>query len=419
MKLYSILGYITGIGGWQVYINNKIKYLKSAGWEACALGIDPIAPENSVELEEIKNSAHGLFFELAFYPGDLNSRQRARFVERVAAMIGEGRHDEIVFEATTEELLLWAEFLASEFGAKSICVNVKNRFPKYNKDALEFFRFKKERGEFLMMIKNGFNELFDGYCNYEVSDDYVVSPLTYNMYRDDGKDYRKLFRTDEFDFVIGTAGWLNKQYYPTLAKEVKLFAEEHADKKILFIVIGSSVDGSVEKVIARSTEGRNNLMVCFTGVISPLPSNLIRLFDACIASYGCAIIADKLNVKTIMMDDDCDIPLGIMGYTLRKWPYTLNRTNTDKPISEMLNDVLTEEICTDLEYSTSNYGIDAEHEIQKQLDMLKASASEKKYYNILLIKEINSRKKKIVFLSKIIGIRNVENIMRKRRSCHG
>lgn len=414
MKKYVILGQLFGIGGWQMYINNKLIYCEQEGWDIYALSTGITSSKNFDYLPLLAKYRFNNFIEFAFTPSSLTSKQRLSVINRVKKMINFHCEDQIIFESTTEKLLLWTELLANTMNAKSICVNVKNRFHTYNSDFTNFFLFKKERGEFLMMINNGFHDLFSGFKDYPISENQVVSPLTYNVFYDDLKDYSEYLRVKKYDFIIGTIGWLDKPYYHELGHQIKIFANRYTDKKTLFIIIGSSMKGNIENEYRELFVNIENVDVEFMGSMHPIPSNLVRIFDVCIASYGCAVIADKLNVKTIMMHDDDDIPLGIMGYTLKKWPYVLNRTNTEKQIFEVLTDILIKKVCLNATHLSSNYGVDSINEAKKHFEFLDKSSQNKEYYNVLNIHEPSKRKRQIVFLSKIIGMKNITKIMRRK-----
>ena len=74
------------------------------------------------------------------------------------------------------------------------------------------------------------------------------------------------------------------------------------------------------------------------GSIAPVPSNLVKLFDVSVSSYGCAMITDKLGVTTISMHDPENIPLGIVSYTITDSPFN-QRVNYDKTICDLLTDI--------------------------------------------------------------------------------
>jgi len=190
------------------------------------------------------------------------------------------------------------------------------------------------------------------------------------------------------------------------------FAGKYPEKKVLFVIVGSSSTGMMEKQFLSSLTNIPNIDLKLMGAISPLPSNLIRLFDVCVASYGCAIISDKLRIPTIMMLDDDHIPLGIMGYTLRNWPYTLNRVNWDKPISGLMSDVLSGHICDQMEYQSTDYGVDYSTEEERHVVLLEASAKEKSYYDVTKIKDPRVKRRIIAFASRIMGMKNIERLRR-------
>ncbi len=417
MKKYVILGCTIGIGGWQTYINNKIAGVVKYNWTPFAIGLN--APKKTdfflPKLECFKNHH---FYELNFYPSQINKKRISNIVLKVSNIISYKPGDEVVFEATTEELLLWAELFSKHFQGKAICVNVKNEFPKHSKLFLDYLMVKKNRGELLFVNNDALASLFDNYHSFDVSDKYVVSPLTFNEMFHDNKDYKNELKLNKYDYVIGAIGWMDKDYYPSLCRQLCLFAKKYNNKKIVVVLIGASSKGNIEKLFSKEFNNYINLSLLLLGSISPIPSNLIRCFDVCIASFGSAVLSDKAGVKTIMMYDHNDIPLGIMGYTLTQWPYHINRTNHEKTISEMIEMVLVNRICEKLDYHKTDYGVSETGEIQKHIDYLGKTSREKEFYDVLDINEAKGKFKLGAFIGNVFGFTFLERMVAFKNLLH-
>ena len=415
MKKYVIIGYVFGIGGWQTYMNNKLLLMQENGWEPYALS-NGILFDDKNYLPGLEKYQPNRFFEFSMfpYPSDLPTRRLEELRARVSRIIDYHEGDEIIFETTKLEMFLWAEYLAQAFGGRSICVEVSNRFARYGRPMLDFFYFKEQRTELLMMLKTGLHELFEGYREYPRVIDDNVGALTESEYADDGKDYRSLLNVDQSDYVIGTVGWLDKGYYSVLMDEVVRFAQANKDKKVQFIVVGKSSTGAVEQQYRAKAAQADNLRLDILGPIAPVPSNLVSLFDVSVASYGCATITDKIGVKTIAMHDPDPIPLGILSYTITKGPFN-TRVNEDKTICDMLTDILVNRICDRMVYTPyKSRGV----EDQKKLHLKKLNDMPEKieYYDISGLHNPGADLKYRVWLLiyRFLGSRATDEILRKR-----
>ncbi|MBQ8780987.1 MAG: hypothetical protein IJZ72_04885 [Oscillospiraceae bacterium] len=400
-----MLGYIYGVGGWQTYISNKLKLMKENGWDVYAISNDLVKMKGDMLpfLETYKNNRIDAFSFT--YVSELKKALVDETCSRVKEMINFNDGDEVIVEATVLYLFLWAEYLAQSMNGRSICVETSNRFAKYCNETLDFFHFKAQRGELLFMSKTGLREVFDGYIEYPEIDNNSVGALTQDEYADDGKDYKAMLKTDEYDYVIGTLGWLDKGYYKILIDEVIKFCNAHTDKKVQFIVIGNSLKGNIEKEYEQKAADIPNLKLSLMGAIAPVPSNLIKLFDVSVASYGCASIIDKLGVTTISMHDPEYIPLGILSYTIIKAPFNA-RINFDKTIYDMLSDILIDKLCDRMEKKPFPTP-EVEQQKKTHLERIASLPEKIEHYDVMKLKCTNANLKhkiKVMFY-KIFGIK--------------
>ena len=410
MKKYIILGCIYGIGGWQTYTANKCKLMQSEGWAVCV--ITHRRRTNSDILPVLEQFENNYLPELKFpYLSELSEKVKERVVDEIKRLI-QYNNDEIIVEATILDLFLWAEYLAQKLNGRSVCVEVSNRFKKYPDSTLNFFDFKAKRGELMMMSKTGLHELFAGYIDYPEIDNHTVGALTQNEYKYDGKDYKTLLDTSSYDYIIGTVGWLNKGYYKALIDEVIKFCEQNPEKKVQLIVIGKSTKGDIENIYIQKSSGVKNLKLSMMGSIAPVPSNLVKLFDVSVSSYGCAMITDKLGVKTISMHDPEDIPLGILSYTITEVPFN-RRVNFDKTIYDMLTDILINKVCDQMERKDFPY-VTVDEQKKIHLQHIRELPPEIEYYDVMSLKYQNAslKHKAIVLICKVFGMRTAERAFR-------
>lgn len=412
MKKYVILGYVYGVGGWQTYIANKLSIMEKEGYKIYAVS-NSNRKMSGKGLPILKQFYDNKIDEFFFpFPSELNTRVIVGVVDRFKTIIDYHEDDEIIIEATLLDLFLWAEYLAQQLNGRSICVEVSNRFKKYPHSTLDFFDFKAKRGELIMMSKTGLHELFSGYIDYPEIDTNTVGALTQNEFQDDGKDYKSILDISSYDYIIGTVGWLNKGYYKVLIDEVIKFCGQNPDKKVQFIVVGKSTRGDVEKIYKQKADGVANLKLSLMGSIAPVPSNLVKLFDVSVSSYGCAMITDKLGVTTISMHDPENIPLGIVSYTITDSPFN-QRVNYDKTICDLLTDILVNKVCENMERKDYPY-VTVDEQKEKHLKRIREFPPKIEYYDVLSLKKDNAsvKHKAMVIIQKTFGIRAVKQIIR-------
>ncbi|PWM43269.1 MAG: hypothetical protein DBX47_07000 [Clostridiales bacterium] len=412
LKKYIILGYIEGIGGWQVYENLKVGYLQKNGWDVSVLSYPSLEYDSEkVILDNLIPYKNNIFIELKFPISSLTKKQINNVLERIdnTLNIYSNKYDEIVIETGALYLVTWGEFLAQRYKSKHFLFLLHSYYNMQSPEMFKFLDFKYNRGELAVHYQNSMKELFQPYKEFPISDHCVLSASITHTLGEDSIDYAKILKKDCYDYVIGSIGWLVKEYIPSMSKDVISFAKKHPDKKFLFIVIGSSSGEVVEKELLKIAEGVKNLELRLMGAMFPIPRALVKCMDICIGSFSSARIADQEGVKTILMVDDSITPLGIMGYTLTKWPYDVCRDYKGS-VYDLLEDIIDKKICEKLQYIPPVIDDDVDSLFEKHIQKLNESCNKKEYYNVLPLNKKNITKSILyrleTSLSKVIGIRN-------------
>ena len=342
-KLYVILGYINSVGGWQLYIAHKLEYLKKTGWDTSVLAyqinknekidikIDALKPYKDNILCDFQKSLKGAF-----------KRDVKKTVNLFLSKIGVDfdDYDEIIIESTSIAFAQWGEEIAKRIGARHFIYSV---YAHYNYSFVPSLRpylyYKYRRGEVATVRKNGLTEMFGDYAVISDSEKFFLLPGCIADIIEDEIDYKKKYELENCDYIIAMFGWLDKFYTENTLKEICIFAENNPAKKIGLVVIGGT---SFEKKIIRFRNilsNASNIVYNFLGTVIPVPKNLFKIFDVCIASSGCARISYNLGTKTILMKDEEDLPYGILGHTVF-YPNIYDKRCTDKQVSELLTDIL-------------------------------------------------------------------------------
>ncbi len=400
-KLYIMLGYKGGISGGQIYVRNKLNHMKSIGYDVTV--IDNLRKQK-VLIEDLLKFKNNTLPELRFFPSVYDSHKREKILKKLIKLSGfNNSYDEVVIESATINFSMWGELLAKKINAKHMALLIDTGFPKDMKtdDIMSYLDFKLKRGELATISKKAFLNLFNGYRDIEENEIKFLSFSCSNSVED--IKYKKVIKKSDYDFVIGSLGRVSKPYFPDMVDAVTEFAKKHSDKKILFLVIGGKANGD-NSVVTKKTKEIKNLDTHITGLMYPVPKELFDLMDVCIASSGSVRASYLTGAKTIIMDDETKVALGVAGYSVKKFPYIENQAFFGSLVT-LLEEVLVNGYCENFEFEKLDFLED--YDIKEKLDchvkLIESSNSEKEYYNVLDIKSFKNLSQLEMFLILTIG----------------
>jgi hypothetical protein len=142
------------------------------------------------------------------------------------------------------------------------------------------------------------------------------------------------------------------------------------DKEIQFIVLGQ-IDN------LNDVQFTDNVKILELGFRRPIPRSLFQHLDAVIAGAGCASIAARENVPTIVADPGTFLSNGIMGYEIKS---TLFSEKNGKLFEESLEDVLVKKIHLEMTFEMPDRKYFYE-EYEKHFDFIKKSEQVKEYFD--------------------------------------
>lgn len=336
MKKYVFLTeHLSGLTGSQRYVNNKCKLLRENGWEVIVLWNYNIGP---VQLENVKcfDRLKYIYHELKFYPSWFTKKQRNKVLEKLASVIGEA--DQIVIESNKLELGAWGEFLAKKLHCKHICFVVTEQIKIHNKETFEFCYAKMKKNEFFTITDSAVKYLFSNFVAVEHSENYYwdaiqgVEVAKYNF---------PIF--DNFpqsDFTITSFGrW--KGYFPYMLEELKYFMLQHHDKTFNLFFLG---DLRNETEIKESLSLNNVHLAIHPQGVEVVPLQIFTKSDVVIATAGCAWLSVFNGCKTISMDINRNVPLGLLRYTTLESNTYSGKYENNKSLSEWLHTLLIDKV---------------------------------------------------------------------------
>lgn len=342
MKKYIILGWCGGMGGGNIYTQNKCEAARLAGWTPIVIHFS----KREVFLESLKKYQKNQIKEMLNPPCYYTSRQQQRIVERMVSIIDPQPDEEFFVESNGVRNSYWGELLARELKCKHFAFFLEYFFP-WHDDNTDFFLFKLNRKELSGISKKKMMELFGNRTDI-LYDDITIMHASCSNSVDDaedtiGVDYSK------YDIIIGNIGRSSKPYVESLGPEILKFAKKHSDKRILFIIIGGEKESLVAKQLSLLFQDAPNLDYVNTGFIFPIPQNVLKHLDVAIASAGCVGIGVRSGLKTITYADNDTLPYGVMGYDIKDRSLQL-KEHCGLSLSDLLEGVLFESYCEKFEY---------------------------------------------------------------------
>jgi len=324
-----------GISGGPSYINNKSQWLESNGWNTFGFcgylyGTDEVVYQGLRELNK------SLIEEFTFYPSWFSAKQREKVMDVVKNKIEYEEDDEIVIESNSILLAEWGEILGSFLKAKHIVYLIAENLKICDVETFDFLSFKYKRNELFTISEKASKKLFANFVDLEDAGSHFWDAMSStNAVPIKTKVFDDL---PEHDWLITHFGRY-KNYFNNLIPEIVSFVKKNQSKKIVFCIVGDHYN---RKAVISCFENLVNLVVVFFDPMVPIPQKLFDISDVVISTAGCACISFRAGAKTISMDVDNNIPLGVLGYTTREHTFKNSEESNTESLEELLTQVLSE-----------------------------------------------------------------------------
>ena len=319
-KTYILIEFaITGVGGVQLYIQDKLKSLENRGWKCLVFSG---FTKGIVELEHLKKHQSVIFPELAYSPVIFPNKDIKKIIRLVKEAVGDT--EEIVIESGSLPSALWGELIAEALKAKHIVFLLSEENDKINRIYIPFFKFKLERKELAGTNSGSLPLLFYDEKIITESNNLFLSPSYSNQAQEYNCD--QINQIPDNKLTITSIGRLNKKTTMPIINGIEYIIKHHPDKSFCIVIVGSSTEKDVEKNIQSIFEKYNNVSLFVLGTLNPLPKSLFRKTTLFISSAGSALISYKEGIPTISVDaNDCKA-IGVLGYTTSNSLYRKNET---------------------------------------------------------------------------------------------
>lgn len=399
MKKYVfIVPTVANMGGAQMYIRNKVLWLRQHGWE-----VDVIVAQGGTaklsELQEFDYAVPELAFVILNYP----DKKKTKVIDAIVKRIGSDRKDETVIESTCISETLWAEAVAKRIGAKHISYLLQEENIISNKGVQDFFMFKLRRKELFGILDTSLAKMFAPFHPIPPQESYMLIAYCTNVEADIDSPYIRQVDTLEHDYVIGMLSRLEKPFVIPAISNFCQYAQSHLDKKFLFLLMGNAPKGGglLNQIQELIKKGASNVSVIATGYLYPVPTKLLEQCDAFFTSAGSSWTCERSGVPTISIDGNDFKPIGILGRTTMN---SLFRDGNEPPLdfSMLMDQILIEQ---KYKKEPSKYK-DGLPDFSDHMKSLEETAPEKEYYDVESIKSETPTDYKLKLALAIIGPEN-------------
>lgn len=335
MKRYIfIIPSICNIGGAQLYLVNKMHYLKEKGWDVNVI----YARKDIILIKELTqfeaNSYPYLDYSIMYYRKSFVVQK----VKEICCKLGDSKYLETVIESCTVSISTWAELIAKELKCKHIIFAFEELFDM-SKSQLDFAYFKHIRHELAGIKPESVPMMFKN-SEYRIStpEYYRACPMpSIGKVADNWTEILK-----SYDVVIGSFGRLNKGFVWEAMKEIYKYMSLHKGPRYALLLVGDTKDERFKQMIRNKF---NNIAdVIITGEVCPASLDMMKSVNVFVSSSGAAVITSALGIPTIAVSPESFLPNGILDYTTDSSLFV--KDPSFKSISELIEDVIDNEYCS-------------------------------------------------------------------------
>jgi len=294
MKKYIIFANsISGIGGAQLYILRKLKYISNNGYDAYLI----VGYSGLIEHKELERFST-LELPQMFYPPNLfNYKKRTKIIYSIKQFINYNSSEKIYIESHQTAPALWGEVFAQSINAINI-VHPLAPFEVKRKIYQDFFYEKLKKEQLLgcnkSFIKTNFQDLNvkNNYTNIPFSEEEIII-LNCSKVQD-----------ITFDLNILTISRIDKTYIKSSILELIEYTSKHKNIKIKYdiyidVTFGDKYD-ELKSIIELNE--RENLMVNLREPVYPLNNCLYKYQDLFIGMGTAILNSASMKLASLVVD---------------------------------------------------------------------------------------------------------------------
>lgn len=405
-KLYIFLtNLIRGIGGGHIYTLNKIHFLENRGYESLFIHAD--AKQGDIVIKELLKYENNYDKALNLPCYMFDEKKQKNVLNHLLSMIPPG-YDEYIIESQTVTCSTWGELLASSLPkGKNFVYLLGEHIQIDNEKMFGFYKFKLDRKELAGIGVKSLRVLFKGRYDIKNEECYHLTAYSTNVLAK--IPYERQW--PPCDYTIAYTGRIDKMFVKKSLCRVIDFVRNYSEYNFTILFIGGSTNPADEKSIYRALKGIPNVIVHITGIIYPIPVELIMYGDIFLATAGSCKASQELGKVTISYDVHDGEAIGLFGIT------TQNRLfrNADEPPLDTYS--LLESVLIKKEYENKEADIDKilskyDFDYSSHIDFVNSSSREKIYYDITSA-DLSLKQKILKNMIHIFGQNIVDSILSK------
>lgn len=403
MKLYIFLtSLIRGVGGGHIYTLNKIHYLNDLGWDTKFIHADKGSEQ--IIIEELRLYKKCCDIHLQRPPYMFTHSVQEKTLEHLCSILGDlSVYSEIIIESQTIDCALWGELLAKRIKAKNFVFLLGELLRTKNSMVYDFWKFKLGRKELYGIGADSLKNLLNGWNKDGLDLSFTLKARCSNTV--DNVPYSKLPSFPKTDYVIGMIGRIDKKYVEICIQSINKFASSHQDKTFSLILIGGTNNKKIHDRIEKIASKEKNVFCHITGLIYPIPLELVRYCDVFVSTAGSAWVSANLGIPTISCDVEDFLPIGVLKQTTNN---TLYRSSNEPPLDM---EYLLEDVLLQHKYSIESCSfIPQKFVFDDHLDALENTDHRVQYYDTS-IANICYLESFVKWITRIFGVRISNNII--------
>ena len=360
MKRYIIFSNnIANIGGAQLYILRKARWLSSRNYEVTIV----TANREPVLLKEIEQFNIIYKPELNYPPNILNRAEICNVIDDIITKIRSNYYSEDTYiESHQTSPALWAEILAERIKCLNIVymiapVNMKRKIFK------KFFVCKLIKGELLGCNESYIEKNFKIHISGEsYTNNYFNIPFDKNEIRVNND---KVAENNEYDLKILTISRIDKTYIKETIKQISEFAQKNSLLRIKYDIYVDRTSGQKYDELSTIIRKYNNLN--FTSVLMepviPLNSHIFENKDLFIGMGTSIINSSSMKIPSLVIDYRNNKYYGYFGYNHFEFgtSNSMAKHNLEDVISLLILNKRNKEKLGEAayDYFINNYGLDS------------------------------------------------------------
>lgn len=297
---------IASVGGGQLYLRNKVLYLKSLGWNVKVFSYI----RKKIYINELHEFEEGINPKIQIPVYLYSEKEKNKVLDWMCSFL-DSSSDEFIIESDALCLSSWAEALAERVQGRHL-LYILDEHPKVYDFYKDYLLFKFQRNEFACITEKGVLNILPN-MNITNPGKYRLSAFCNNAI--DDVDDSHVNVTLGKGVKIGFLGRINKVYVLSTTTKLIEYIRQHQEMHFEIVYIGGSPKNKDVDTLKDLYRFLPNAKVSVTGYLCPVPKSFMDRFDFFISSAGSARATSKAGYLTVAIDGYKYGVNGILGIT--------------------------------------------------------------------------------------------------------